>query len=247
MSNFENFILSDAFFPILIILLIALVGVFIWIIKSNKKNYYHRVHHTNTEKTEEELFKEVLSDAESITDDELEFLLNGKIYEMPELKKEEKKENDDLVSLNNNDSNLIVEQVSIENEKEDIKDENMEINNEVLENNSLENLDNNLNINNDSNLIMEDPIQENIKLEEKINNYQEENVDIKEENIKINNEILENNDLGNLDNNLDDINQFPDFSAIEDLTKKETVENSKIEEDIMNAANKYIESIMSNK
>ena len=37
MKTFELFIESEAFFPVLILLLIALVGVFMWIIMSDKR------------------------------------------------------------------------------------------------------------------------------------------------------------------------------------------------------------------
>ncbi len=37
MKTFENFIESEAFFPVLILLLVMLIGVFIWIMLSNKK------------------------------------------------------------------------------------------------------------------------------------------------------------------------------------------------------------------
>ena len=43
-----------------------------------------------------------------------------------------------------------------------------------------------------------------------------------------------------------DVHTFPDFSDIEDKDKKEENKNSRIEEDVMDAASKYIESIMSN-
>ena len=42
MRTFENFIESEAFFPVLILLLVLLVCVFMWIMMSNKKEIKKR-------------------------------------------------------------------------------------------------------------------------------------------------------------------------------------------------------------
>lgn len=165
MSKFEDFILSDAFFPVLIILLLLLVGVFIWIIINNNKKYYRR-------KTKEQINNNDysdLSDIASVSDEEFENLLYGNNLEMPELKKEEK----------------VIEPII----------------NESIENKIIE---------------------------EKRNEQEIKPLDIKVD-------ITQ------------DVNQFPDFSSIEDLTKKEEKESSKVEDDVMDAAKKYIESIMAKK
>ena len=55
-----------------------------------------------------------------------------------------------------------------------------------------------------------------------------------------------NSNLQDDDKFMADVHTFPDFSDIEDRDKKEESKNSRIEEDVMDAASKYIESIMSN-
>ena len=106
---------------------------------------------------------------------------------------------------------------------------------------------------------------------EKVINEDEDNIELPKMVVKEENKIDEKNNAEDIPNNLfdtrvilnkdevedikeasgknifDDISDFPDFSSIEEQTKKEEHKNTKIEDDIIEAANKYIESIMSGK
>lgn len=171
MNSFEDFILSDAFFPVLVVLLILLVVVFIWIVISNKKRFaplkqaqFNKVSYNTYN------YDEPLSEAYQINEDELYDLLDNNEMEIPELK-----ENIEVNKIEENVDNL--------NDLPKIKEESK----------------------------IDLPLPEPKKSEEE-KTY-----------------------------------EFPDFSSIEEQTKKETHENSDIENDIINAANKYIESIMSHK
>lgn len=171
MNSFEDFILSDAFFPVLVVLLILLVVVFIWIVISNKKRFaplkqaqFNKISYNTYN------YDEMLSEAYPVNEKELYNLLDNNEMEIPELK------------------------------------ENIEVN----------------------------------KIEESVDNLNEL-PKIKDES-KIDLPLPELNKTGE-----EKTYEFPDFSSIEEQTKKETHENSDIENDIIDAANKYIESIMSHK
>ena len=185
MSTFESFIMSDAFFPVLICLLILLVGVFIFVLIYSKKN--NRVSrkeiYNKDDINSEDTIKLIKEDSEpltevfEITDDEFEKVIN---------------EDEDNIEL----------------PKMVVKEEN-----KINEKNNAEETSNNLF---DTRVILN----------------KDEVEDIKESSGK---------------NIFDDISDFPDFSSIEEQTKKEEHKNTKIEDDIIEAANKYIESIMSGK
>lgn len=177
MNTFENFIMSDAFFPVLICLLILFVSVFVFILvyskkrnKVNKKNIYN-----NDEYTEENTVKLIKEDTEPLTE----------VFEITD---------DEFEKVINEDEN------NIELPKMVVKDEVKEDSNNLF----------------DTRVILN----------------KNEIEDIKEASGK---------------NIFDDISDFPDFSSIEEQTKKEEHKNTKIEDDIIEAATKYIESIMSGK
>lgn len=185
MSTFESFIMSDAFFPVLICLLILLVGVFIFVLVYGKKN--NRVSrkeiYNKDDINSEDTIKLIKEEAEpltevfEITDGEFEKVIN------------EDEENIELPKM------IVKEETKVE------------------EDNKVEETPNNLF---DTRVILN----------------KDEIEDIKEASGK---------------NIFDDISDFPDFSSIEEQTKKEEHKNTKIEDDIIEAANKYIESIMSGK
>ena len=185
MSTFESFIMSDAFFPVLICLLILLVGVFIFVLIYSKKNVRVSIKevYNNDDINSEDTIKLIKEDSEpltevfEITDDEFEKVIN---------------EDEDNIEL----------------PKMVVKEEN-----KINEKNNAEETSNNLF---DTRVILN----------------KDEIEDIKEASGK---------------NIFDDISDFPDFSSIEEQTKKEEHKNTKIEDDIIEAANKYIESIMSGK
>lgn len=191
MNAFDEFIMSDAFFPVLVFLLILLVVVFILIILNNRKKFgpIKKTKNQNLNainKSEEvHVVGEPLTEVETITTDEFEnLLLDDEKNKIEDIPVEEDKNEENIIKVEENPIST-QEQNDIDIPK--FINENVEIND-----------------NNDENVT-----------EEKENAF----------------------DLG--------INDFPDFSSIEDATKKEEHENSQIEDDIMQAANKYIESIMS--
>ena len=185
MSTFESFIMSDAFFPVLICLLILLVGVFIFVLVYSKKN--NRVSrkeiYNNDNINSEDTVKLIKEEAEPLTE---VFEITGDEFEKVINKDEE----------------------NIELPKMVVKEEN-----KINEKNNAEETSNNLF---DTRVILN----------------KDEIEDIKEASGK---------------NIFDDISDFPDFSSIEEQTKKEEHKNTKIEDDVIEAANKYIESIMSGK
>lgn len=185
MSTFESFIMSDAFFPVLICLLILLVGVFIFVLVYSKKN--NRVSrkdiYNNDDINSEDTVKLIKEDTEpltevfEITDDEFEKVIN---------------EDEDNIEL----PKMVVKE--------------------------------------------EDKVEKKAKIEEAPNNLFDTRVILNKDEIE---DIKEASGK----NIFDDISDFPDFSSIEEQTKKEEHKNTKIEDDIIEAANKYIESIMSGK
>lgn len=185
MSTFESFIMSDAFFPVLICLLILLVGVFIFVrIYSKKNNRVSRKDiYNNDDINSEDTVRLIKEDTEpltevfEITDDEFEKVLN---------------EDEDNIEL----PKMVVKE--------------------------------------------EDKVEKKAKIEETPNNLFDTRVILNKDEIE---DIKEASGK----NIFDDISDFPDFSSIEERTKKEKHKNTKIEDDIIEAANKYIESIMSGK
>ncbi len=185
MSTFESFIMSDAFFPVLICLLILLVGVFIFVLIYSKKNVRvsRKDVYNNDDINSEDTIKLIKEDSEpltevfEITDDEFEKVIN------------EDEDNIELPKMVVKEENKVEKKTKIEETPNDLFDTRVILNKDEAE-------------------------------------------DIKEASGK---------------NIFDDISDFPDFSSIEEQTKKEEHKNTKIEDDIIEAANKYIESIMSGK
>lgn len=185
MSTFESFIMSDAFFPVLICLLILLVGVFIFVLIYSKKNVRvsRKDVYNNDDINSEDTIKLIKEDSEpltevfEITDDEFEKVIN------------EDEDNIELPKMVVKEENKVEKKNKIEETPNDLFDTRVILNKDEAE-------------------------------------------DIKEASGK---------------NIFDDISDFPDFSSIEEQTKKEEHKNTKIEDDIIEAANKYIESIMSGK
>lgn len=185
MSTFESFIMSDAFFPVLICLLVLLVGVFIFVLIYSKKN--NRVSrkdiYNNDGINSEDTVKLIKEDTEpltevfEITDDEFEKVIN------------DDEDNIELPKMAVKEEQVKEEQTEIEETPNNLFDTRVILNKDEIE-------------------------------------------DIKEASGK---------------NIFDDISDFPDFSSIEEQTKKEEHKNTKIEDDVIEAANKYIESIMSGK
>lgn len=212
MSAFDEFIMSDAFFPVIIVLLVLLIAVFIIITINNKRKYGPFRNIKNVATPEIDYSSEVhivndLSPAEEINDEEFSDILNT--VALP-------KENNEAIKDESIDSNIVnesqpIETKPIENELKDLNTFNdmawnafTDISNEELSKND---------------------VPEN-----------EEKVDIPNmADVK----ILDENKF------MEDVHDFPDFSAIEKTETKETHQNSRIEEDVIDAANKYIESIMS--
>lgn len=207
MSAFDEFIMSDAFFPVIIVLLVLLIAVFIIITINNKKKYGPFRNIKNVATPEIDYSSEIhivndLSPAEEINDEEFSDILNT--VTLP-------KENNEAIKDEPIDSNIVNESQPIETKP---------IENELKDLNAL----------NDMAWNAFDSLQNEKKeeLEEKI-------------------ELPNRLDSVSSDENkfMDDVQDFPDFSAIEKTETKEIHHSSKIEEDVLDAANKYIESIMS--
>ncbi len=210
MNAFDEFIMSDAFFPVIVVLLVLLVAVFIIITINNKKKYGPFKNIKNIEKPEIDYSSEIhivddLSPAEEISDDEFDTILNTVVS------------SEEAVEKNSNatkSENIIVEEPKIEtqpteNEYKDLNDLNK----------------------------MAWTAFDNIQTEE----FPEKT---EQKNIEVSNKV----DTNSQDNDkfMADVHEFPDFSTIEKIDKKEEHKSSRIEEDVLDAANKYIESIMSN-
>lgn len=186
MSTFESFIMSDAFFPVLICLLVLLVGVFIFVLIYSKNNVRvsRKDVYNNDDINSEDTIKLIKEDTEpltevfEITDDEFEKVIN---------------EDEDNIEL----------------PKMVVKEEN--------------------------------------KIDEKKTKIEETPNNLFDTRVILNKDEVEDIKEASGKNIFDDISDFPDFSSIEEQTKKEEHKNTKIEDDIIEAANKYIESIMSGK
>lgn len=185
MSTFESFIMSDAFFPVLICLLVLLVGVFIFVlIYSKKKNRVGRKDiYNNDDINSEDTVKLIKEDAEPLTE----------VFEITDDEFEK--------AINDGEDNIELPKMAVKEEQ--VKEEQTKI--EETPNNLF-----------DTRVILN----------------KDEIEDIKEASGK---------------NIFDDISDFLGFSSIEEQTKKEEHKNTKIEDDVIEAANKYIESIMSGK
>lgn len=185
MSTFESFIMSDAFFPVLICLLILLVGVFIFVLVYSKKN--NRVSR-----------KEIYNKDDINSEDTIKLI------------KEEAEPLTEVFEITDGEFEKVI------NEDE----ENIELPKMI--------------------------VKEKNKIDEK-NNAEETSTNLFDTRVILNKDEIEDIKEASGKNIFDDISDFPDFSSIEEQTKKEEHKNTKIEDDIIEAANKYIESIMSGK
>lgn len=194
MNAFDEFIMSDAFFPVIIVLLVLLITVFIIITVNNKRKYGPFRNIKNASKPEIDYSSEVhiindLSPVEEVKENEFDEILNinnfveaDDNYLKPKNVEEEKKE----LQVNDVSSNAISFNTFDNSQKSEAEE------------------------------------MPTGKLSEVNSNLQDD------------------------DKFMADVHTFPDFSDIEDRDKKEESKNSRIEEDVMDAASKYIESIMSN-
>lgn len=216
MKAFESFIESDAFFPILVLLLVMLVLVFVWIILSNRQAIIKKSEKRHVAIDENAKIK-IVSDSPS------------KEQTLPEV---EEREPSNEIS--------IVEEVKVTDNKTDEKEENLENSNTYQEQEDInigqgleeENLApieiNNEDfefpmgdeIINDFNAII-DPFTATPSDNHEVN--EEVNVEYPKEYTREKTEVFE----------------FPEF-------KEEAVSEQDIEDAIINTANEYIKSIMGN-
>lgn len=197
MNAFDEFIMSDAFFPVIIVLLVLLIAVFIIITVNNKKKYGPFRNIKNASKPEIDYSSEVhiindLSPVEEVKANEFDEILN-------------------INNIVEADDNYLKPRNVEEEKKLQVNDSSILASSNAISFNSFDN--------SQRSETEEMPID---KSSEVTSNLQDD------------------------DKFMADVHTFPDFSDIEDKDKKEENKNSRIEEDVMDAASKYIESIMSN-
>lgn len=197
MNTFDEFIMSDAFFPVIIVLLVLLIAVFIIITVNNKRKYGPFRNIKNASKPEIDYSSEVhiindLSPVEEVKANEFDEILN-------------------INNIVEADDNYLKPRNVEEEKKLQVNDSSILASSNAISFNSFDN--------SQRSETEEMPID---KSSEVTSNLQDD------------------------DKFMADVHTFPDFSDIEDKDKKEENKNSRIEEDVMDAASKYIESIMSN-
>ena len=197
MNAFDEFIMSDAFFPVIIVLLVLLIAVFIIITVNNKRKYGPFRNIKNALKPEIDYSSEVhiindLSPVEEVKENEFDEILN-------------------INNIVEADDNYLKPKNVEEEKKLQVNDSSILASSNAISFNSFDNLQ--------RSETEKMPID---KSSEVTSNLQDD------------------------DKFMADVHTFPDFSDIEDKDKKEENKNSRIEEDVMDAASKYIESIMSN-
>lgn len=197
MNAFDEFIMSDAFFPVIIVLLVLLIAVFIIITINNKRKYGPFRNIKNASKPEIDYSSEVhiindLSPVEEVKENEFDEILN-------------------INNIVEADDNYLKPRNVEEEKKLQVNDSSILASSNAISFNSFDN--------SQRSETEEMPID---KSSEVTSNLQAD------------------------DKFMADVHTFPDFSDIEDKDKKEGNKNSRIEEDVMDAASKYIESIMSN-
>lgn len=197
MNAFDEFIMSDAFFPVIIVLLVLLIAVFIIITVNNKRKYGPFRNIKNASKPEIDYSSEVhiindLSPVEEVKGNEFDEILN-------------------INNIVEADDNYLKPKNVEEEKKLQVNDSSILASSNEISFNSFDNLQ--------RSETEKMPID---KSSEVTSNLQDD------------------------DKFMADVHTFPDFSDIEDKDKKEENKNSRIEEDVMDAASKYIESIMSN-
>jgi len=194
MNAFDEFIMSDAFFPVIIVLLVLLITVFIIITVNNKRKYGPFRNIKNASKPEIDYSSEVhiindLSPVEEVKETEFDEILNiNNFVEADDnyLKPKNVEEEEKKLQVDDVSSNAISFNTFDNSQKSEVEEMSTDKSSEV------------------------------------------------------------NSNLQDDDKFMADVHTFPDFSDIEDRDKKEESKNSRIEEDVMDAASKYIESIMSN-
>lgn len=197
MNAFDEFIMSDAFFPVIIVLLVLLIAVFIIITINNKRKYGPFRNIKNASKPEIDYSSEV-------------HIIN----DLSPVEEVKKNEFDEILNINNiveADDNYLKPRNVEEEKKLQVNDSSILASSNAISFNSFDN--------SQRSETEEMPID---KSSEVTSNLQDD------------------------DKFMADVHTFPDFSDIEDKDKKEENKNSRIEEDVMDAASKYIESIMSN-
>ena len=197
MNAFDEFIMSDAFFPVIIVLLVLLIAVFIIITVNNKRKYGPFRNIKNASKPEIDYSSEVhiindLSPVEEVKANEFDEILN-------------------INNIVEADDNYLKPRNVEEEKKLQVNDSSILASSNAISFNSFDN--------SQRSETEEMPID---KSSEVTSNLQDD------------------------DKFMADVHTFPDFSDIEDKDKKEENKNSRIEEDVMDATSKYIESIMSN-
>lgn len=197
MNAFDEFIMSDAFFPVIIVLLVLLIAVFIIITVNNKRKYGPFRNIKNASKPEIDYSSEVhiindLSPVEEVKGNEFDEILN-------------------INNIVETDDNYLKPKNVEEEKKLQVNDSSILASSNAISFNSFDN--------SQRSGTEKMPID---KSSEVTSNLQDD------------------------DKFMADVHTFPDFSDIEDKDKKEENKNSRIEEDVMDAASKYIESIMSN-
>lgn len=217
MEAFSKFIESEAFFPVLILLLVMLLAVFVWVLLSGKSDERKR-RNKNRVVDESAEIKIVQEDIVNIQAKE----------KISNLENKKSKQNLPLVDIPINvmdETPIEIEKIP-EIEKDEItKDEELinEIEKELVSIPVIED-----DSNNKRRIVPEDIAFNSLPIDDnKIN-----------DNIKI-------EEKKEYDGNKTEIFDFPDFDMNENEEKSD--EENTIEKDIIDAANKYIESIMSNR
>lgn len=194
MNAFDEFIMSDAFFPVIIVLLVLLIAVFIIITVNNKRKYGPFRNIKNVSKPEIDYSSEV-------------HIIN----DLSPVEEVKEAEFDEILNINN----------FVEADDNYLKPKNVEEEKKELQVNDVS-----------SNAISFNSFDNSQRSEA--------------ERMPIDKSSEVTSNLQDDDKFMADVHTFPDFSDIEDKDKKEENKNSRIEEDVMDAASKYIESIMSN-
>lgn len=256
MNAFDEFIMSDAFFPVIIVLLVLLIAIFIIItvnnhrkygpVKNLKKNmnqeidYSNEIHIINTDD---------LSKTEIVSNDVFAEIFKGENLETNEKPKQVFEQQptvtqQSVVSTSNEVTRQIVEQAPDAGQEQNVEaqpktnfSESVSIDDKKI----ADDLDS---LNQMAWNAFENPnadVETRTEEQQSAMDLPTKSVQNKPEleiPIQQNSNVEENNKF------MSDVHDFPDFSTIEKEEPKQH-ENSRIEEDVIDAANRYIESIMS--
>lgn len=283
MNAFDEFIMSDAFFPVIVVLLILLIAVFVIITVNNRRKYGPVKNLKNVPSNKIDYNNEVrivntdsLSKIDEVNENEINDLISS--IKQNETLSNIEPEKEIIQSVEEPQEKIGTFEEVFPNEvslpKVEEIAQNMEVKPETnigfgeLERNQevfpsevslpkTEKIAQKVEIKPETGIGFGEleKNQEVLSSEVSLSNTQENNIstqDISLEKPQMSVDTLpkENDVQGeeNFDTKpssfMSDVQDFPDFSSIEN---KEPHENSKIEDDILEAANKYIESIMSNK